>query len=140
MINRKSFWLTLALVNLCIVAFLGFTLRSKILFPLHFLDYSGLLSAHSHFAFSGWAGLSFVTLFIYDLLPKERYQRKIYQWILMAIEISALGMAFLFPFFGYNFVTIAFSTLYVIAIFLFVPIFIKDILRARPNKIAQLLS
>jgi len=138
--NRKSFWLTLALVNLCVVAFLGFTLRSKILFPLHFLDYSGLLSAHSHFAFAGWAGLSFVTLFIYDLLPKDLNERKIYQWILIAIEISAIGMAFLFPFFGYNFVTITFSTLYVIAISLFVPIFIKDILRARLNKIIQLLS
>jgi len=138
--EKKGLWLSISLFNLSIVAFLGFALRSKILFPLHFLDYSGLLSAHSHFAFAGWAGLSFVTLFIYDLLPKERYQRKIYQWILIAIEISALGMAFLFPFFGYNFVTITFSTLYVIAIFLFVPIFIKDILRARPNKITQLLS
>jgi len=138
--GKKGLWLSLGLFNLCIVALLGFALRSKILFPLHFLDYSGLLSAHSHFAFAGWAGLSFVTLFIYDLLPEERYQRKIYQWILMAIEISGLGMAFLFPFFGYNFVTIAFSTLYVIAIAVFVPAFIGDILSSQQNKIIKLLS
>jgi len=138
--NRKSFWLTLALVNLCIVAFLGFTLRSKILFPLHFLDYSGLLSAHSHFAFAGWAGLSFITLFIYEVLPQPLSQRKIYQWILTAIEISGLGMAFLFPFFGYNFVTIAFSTLYVVTILVFVPLFIIDVLRIKQNRIVRLLS
>ncbi|HSV09974.1 MAG TPA: hypothetical protein VLI68_04345 [Hanamia sp.] len=122
------------------MALLGFTLRSKILFPLHFLDYSGLLSAHSHFAFAGWAGLSLITLFIYDILPEELWQRKIYQWALTAIEVSALGMAFLFPFFGYNFATIAFSTLYVLTIFVFVPVFIKDVARTPQNNIVRLLS
>src|SRR5436190_22915388 len=106
--TKRSFWISLGLFNLCIVALLGLALRSKILFPLHFLDYSSLLSAHSHFAFAGWAGLSFVTLFIYDILPKEQHERKIYQWILTGIEISALGMALLFPFIGYNFITITF--------------------------------
>jgi len=138
--DKRSFWLTLSLLNLCIVALLGFTLRSKILFPLHFLDYSGLLSAHSHFAFAGWAGLSLITLFIYDILPEELSQRRIYQWALSAIEVSGLGMAFLFPFFGYNFVTIAFSTLYVLTIIVFVPVFIKDVLHTKQNSIVRLLS
>jgi len=138
--NRKSFWLTLALVNLCIVAFLGFTLRSKILFPLHFLDYGGLLSAHSHFAFAGWAGLSFITLFIYDILPDQFSQRKIYHWILIAVEFSGLGMAFLFPFYGYNLLTITFSTLYVLAIVIFVPVFIRDVSSSSLNNNVKLLS
>jgi hypothetical protein len=139
-INKRSFWLSLGLVNLCIVALLGFSLRSKILFPLHFLDYSGLLSAHSHFAFAGWAGLMLVTLFIYDILPETFSGKKIYQWILVSIEISGLGMALLFPFFGYNAVTIASSTLYVIAAVVFVPVFIRDVLKAPTNKTVKLLS
>ena len=102
MINRKSFWLTLAIVNLCIVAFLGFTLRSKILFPLSFIDFRSVESAHSHFAFGGWAGLSLITLFIYDILPEDLSRKKIYRWVLAAIEISSLGMAFFFPFIGYT--------------------------------------
>jgi hypothetical protein len=140
MINRRSFWLTLALINLSIVAFLGFALRSKILFPLHFLDYSGLLSAHSHFAFAGWAGLCFITLFIYDILPESLGQKKIYQWILTFVEISGLGMAFTFPFFGYNALTIVLSTLYVFAVLMFVPIFIKDILGSGKSSSVKLLS
>lgn len=138
--NKRSLWLTLALVNLCIVAFLGFSLRSKILFRLPFLDYSGLLSAHSHFAFAGWAGLSFLTLFIYDILPVNFSQKKIYQWVLVCVEISGLGMAFGFPFFGYNILTIVLSTLYVVAVTVFVPVFIKDILRTQVNQNVKLLS
>jgi hypothetical protein len=137
---KRSFWLSLGLVNLCIVALLGFALRSKILFPLHFLDYSGLLSAHSHFAFAGWAGLMLSTLFIYDILPENFSGKKIYQWILASIEISGLGMAFLFPFFGYNGVTIALSTLYVIAAVVFIPVFIRDVLKVRTSKTIKLLS
>jgi hypothetical protein len=138
--NKKSFWLTLALINLCLVAFLGFSLRSKILFPLPFLDYSGLLSAHSHFAFAGWAGLAFLTFFVYDILPETFSKKKIYQWILASIEISGLGMAIFFPFFGYNFLTIAFSTLYVLAIVVFVPVFMKDLSSTEVNKTVKLLS
>jgi hypothetical protein len=140
MINRRSFWLTLALINLCIVAFLGFSLRSKILFSLPFLDYSGLLSAHSHFAFAGWAGLALITMFIYDVLPETLSNKRIYQWVLASIEISGLGMAFLFPLFGYDHLTIAFSTLYIIGVVVFVPVFIKDIIKTPVNKNVKLLS
>jgi hypothetical protein len=139
-INKRSFWLSLGLVNLCIVALLGFSLRSKILFPLPFLDYSGLLSAHSHFAFAGWAGLMLITLFIYDILPDNLSKKKIYQLILASVEISGLGMALLFPFFGYNAVTIAFSTLYVIAAVVFIPVFIRDVLKGVTSKTIKLLS
>ncbi|MGZ3845808.1 MAG: hypothetical protein ACXVBH_07115 [Flavisolibacter sp.] len=138
--NKRSLWLTLALINLCIVAFLGFSLRSKILFPLPFLDYSGLLSAHSHFAFAGWAGLALITLLIYDVLPASLSQNKIYQRILTGIEISGLGMALGFPFYGYNVLTIALSTLYVMAVAVFVPLFVKDVLNSPANRSVKLLS
>jgi hypothetical protein len=138
--NKRSLWLSLALINLCVVALLGFSLRSKILFPLPFLDYSNLLSAHSHFAFAGWVGLSLITLFLYDVLPEQYSRRRIYQRILIAVETSSLGMALLFPFFGYNVLTITFSTLYVVAVALFVPIFIKDLLHTAVHKVVKLLS
>lgn len=138
--TNRSFWLSLSLVNLCVVAFLGFALRSKILFPLHFLDYSGLLSAHGNFAFSGWVGLSLITLFIYDVLPEQFSGKNIYHGILIAIEIGALGMAFTFPFFGYNTITSLFSGLYIIAALAFVLTFIKDILRTGAHRDVKLLS
>lgn len=137
--NRRSFWLTLGLINLSIVAFLGFVLRSKILFPLEFIDFRSTLSAHSHFAFAGWAGLSLLALLIYDILPEVSSKKKIYQWVLAAIEISSLGMAFLFPFLGYTGITIFFSTLYVAAVVVFVPVFIKDVLQNVQDKNVKLL-
>jgi hypothetical protein len=138
--RRRSFWLTLALINLSIVAFLGFILRSKILFPLDFIDFRSTLSAHSHFAFAGWAGLSLLTLLIYDILPDTSNKKKIYQWVLSIIEISSLGMALLFPFFGYTGITIFFSTLYVVAVVVFVPVFTKDVLQNVSDKNVKLLS
>jgi hypothetical protein len=137
--NRRSFWLTLALINLSIVAFLGFILRSKILFPLDFIDFRSTLSAHSHFAFAGWAGLSLLTLLIYDILPEVSSKKKIYQWVLAVIEISSLGMAFLFPFLGYTGITIFFSTLYVVGVVVFVPVFMKDALQNVSDKNVKLL-
>lgn len=138
--DKRSFWLTLAMINLCIVAFLGFSLRSKILFPLPFLDYSGLLSAHSHFAFAGWVGLSLITLFVYDVLPATLSNSRIYQLVLAGIEISGLGMAFGFPFYGYNSFTIAFSTVYVLAVAVFVPLFVRDVFNSSIERSVKLLS
>jgi hypothetical protein len=138
--NRRGFWISLALINLSIVAFLGFCLRSKILFPIPFIDYRYFLSAHSHFAFAGWAGLCLMTLLIYDLLPEYISQKKFYQWVLAGIEISSLGMAFSFPFHGYNAVSIFFSTLYIVVTVVFAPVFIKDILRFSNNGTIKLLS
>jgi hypothetical protein len=140
MTTKRSFWISLCLINLCIVAFLGFSLRSKILFSIPAVDYRNFLSAHSHFAFGGWAGLTLMTLLIFDLLPAEVSQKKIYQWILGGIEISSLGMALIFPFYGYNVFSISFSTLYIIVSFVFAPVFIKDIARSVTDRNVRLLS
>ena len=138
--NRKSFWISLALINLCIVAFLGFCLRSKILFTIPAINYRYFLSAHSHFAFGGWAGLSLVTFLVYDLLPSSLSEKKFYQWILAGIQVSSLGMAFSFPFVGYNAVSIFFSTLYIFVTVAFAPVFIKDVLKSALHKTVNLLS
>ncbi len=138
--NKRSFWLSLSVINLSIVALLGFTLRSKILFPLKFIDFRSVESAHSHFAFAGWVGLALLTLFIYDILPEAFSSKKIFQWLLAAIEISSLGMAFLFPFLGYTAITIFFSSLYVAAALVFVPVFINYLSKAQVNKSVKLLS
>ena len=138
--KQRGFWITLSLVNLCLVAFLGFCFRIKILFLIPFVNYRYFLSAHSHFAFAGWAGLALMTLLIYDLLPPAISQKKVYQWVLTGVEISSLGMAFSFPFFGYNAMSIFFSTLYIVVAVVFAPVFIKDLLRYSKNVTIRLLS
>ena len=75
---------------------------------------------------------------IYYRLISRR--KKIYQWILAGIEISSLGMAFTFPFYGYNAVSIFFSTLYIVVTVVFAPVFIKDVVKSNHHKTVRLLS
>lgn len=136
----KQTWIGLSLLNLCIVALLGFVLRSKILFPLSFVDYRNVLSAHSHFAFGGWVGLSLFVLLVYNLLPERVAQKPFYQWALAGTEISSLGMALCFPFLGYNVVSIFFSSLYIVMNYVFAPVFIKDVMLHVEGRSVRLLS
>jgi hypothetical protein len=138
--KRKNLWFTLALVNLCIVALLGMTLRTKLLFPLPFIDFKNFLSAHSHFAFGGWVTLALMVLYIDNILTPEQQQNKIYQWILWGIEITAFGMVVTFPFQGYALLSIIFSTLFIFFTYAFSWVFIKDIKRLRIQRPVKLLS
>ncbi len=138
MSGRKNFWIGVSLINLFIVALLGLLLRSKILFSLPFINYKNLLSAHSHFAFGGWAALALVTLLAYDLLSVG--DKKIYQWILWALLLTSLGMAFTFPFTGYALLSIIFSTLHIFCHYVFAFVFIKDVRKQVKEKSIRWLS
>lgn len=125
--KAKNLWVTLTLINLCIVALLGMTLRTKLLFTVRFIDFKNFLSAHSHFAFGGWVTLALMVLFITNLLTVEQQRRKIYQWILWGIEINSFGMAITFPFEGYALFSIIFSTLFIFFTYGFCWFFFKDL-------------
>jgi len=127
----KRFWIGLGLLNLGLVAMFGLLMRSKILFSIPFLDYRNLLSAHSHFAFSGWVGLVLIVFLIYDVMSPGLAEKKRYQVVLWGLEISSLGMAFTFPFTGYNAVSIFFSSAYILVTYVFGWLFFKD-LRQQP--------
>jgi hypothetical protein len=138
--SRKNFWITLCFLNLAVVALFGAIMRSKILFSIPFIDYRSILSAHSHFAFGGWVGLALITLLIYQLLPLHIAEKKIYQWILLGIEVSSVGMALTFPFIGYAFPSIFFSTLYILVSYVFGWTFFKDILLLKGEKVIRWLA
>ena len=138
MSSKKKFWIGVSLINLFIVALLGLLLRGKILFSLPFINYKNLLSAHSHFAFGGWAALALVTLLVYDLLSVG--DKKIYQWILWGLLLTSLGMAFTFPFTGYALFSIIFSSLHIFFHYAFAFVFIKDARKRVKEKSIQWLS
>lgn len=138
--KSRNLWYTLSLVNLCIVALLGMTLRSKLLFPLTFIDYKNFLSAHSHFAFGGWVTLALMILFIDNLLTEEQKKKNIYQWILWGIEITSFGMVITFPFQGYALFSIIFSTFFIFFTYAFSWQFIKDIRKTKKEKPVTLLG
>jgi hypothetical protein len=138
--KRKNLWVTLSLVNLCILALFGMTLRTKFVLPISFIDYKNFLSAHSHFAFGGWVTLALMILFIDNLLTDQQKQKTIYQWILGGIEVCALGMVISFPFHGYAFFSILFSTVFIFFTYAFSWVFVRDILKAGKDKLIRLLS
>ena len=138
--TKKNLWITLLLTNLCIVALLGTTLRTKFLFPLSFLNYQNFLSAHSHFAFGGWVTLGLMVLSIDKLLDEEQQQKRIYQWMLWGIEINSFGMLLTFPFEGYALLSIIFSTAFIFFTYAFSWVFIHDIKKTSRPMPVKLLS
>ena len=135
--RTKKLWVTLSLINLCITALLGMSLRTKFLFPIEFINYRYFISAHSHFAFAGWVTLALMFLYVYEVLPPDYRRKKIYQIALWAAELNALGMAVSFPFDGYAFFSTTFSTLFIFTTYLFAFVFIRDVLRAPVGRLRK---
>jgi hypothetical protein len=138
--KAKNLWVTLTLINLCIVALLGVTLRTKLLFTVRFIDFKNFLSAHSHFAFGGWVTLALMLLYITNLLTREQQQKKIYRLILWGIEINAFGMAITFPFEGYALLSIIFSTLFIFFTYGFSWFFFKDLRKTSVEPLVKSLA
>lgn len=136
-------WITIALVNLCMVAFLGMSLRTKYLFEIPIVDYRNLLSSHSHFAFGGWATLILMVLFLSQLIPAALQQKRVYQVLLWGIQLNAAGMLITFPITGYATFSIIFSTAFIFFTYAFSWIFIRDLRGhslAKPVKLLAIAS
>lgn len=137
--NKKT-WLTIALVNLSVVALLGVTLRAKIMFSIPGLDFKNILHAHSHFAFGGWVTLGILSLMTYELLPAAFSSRPVYKWLLGGILVNAAGMLISFPIWGYAFWSILFSTLFIFVTYAYTWVFIRDLLKSDPPASVKLLA
>lgn len=122
----KNAWITVCIVNLAIVAFLGFSLRTKFLFSIRFLDYRDLISTHSHFAFGGWVTLVLMVLLIDNFLSAPQQNKKTYTVILWGILLNSYGMLITFPIQGYGLWSITFSTLFIFFTYAFSWTFIRD--------------
>lgn len=126
--SRFLFWLRISFFNLLLVALIGLVLRYKIAFSLPFIDQKHLLHGHSHFAFAGWISMSLMAFLInyasrkkgVDLFPK-------YNWLLWGNLITAYGMLFSFPFQGYGFYSISFSTASIFISWAFSVLFWKEL-------------
>lgn len=137
--NSQKRWISLAIINLCIVATLGVLMRSKMVFDMPWIDYNRLVDTHGHFAFGGWAAFILATLMIYEL-PGDFYNKKIYQFLLGSILICSWATLFTSPFESCKFISEYISIGYIIVTYVFSWVFIRDILRATANKTVKLLS
>ncbi len=138
--KSKKIWVGIALVNLCVVALLGFVLRSKILFSIPFIDFKYLLHAHSHYAFGGWVSLALLVLMTYEILPRSVNKNKRYKWLLLCILVFAIGMLLSFPFQGYGLISILCSILFIFTTYAYSYLFIKHLIYTKNSRTVKLLS
>lgn len=131
-IHRISFerWTFLSFI---ILAFFGAILRYMLCYPLHGLNYMNILHAHSHYAFGGWVFLALVILVNRNLQQPVSASMK---WLLLFALISSLGMLVSFSLQGYKVVSIAFSTLFLLATYWFAVITLPRLrLKDHPNAV-----
>ena len=138
--NKLYRWIDLSLLNLCLVALIGLVLRSKIVFPLPFINYNYLLEAHAHFSFGGWATLILLVLVVHELLPESISGRPIYQWFLGAVAILSWGMLFSFTIWGPGGISEGISFIFVFLTYSFGSMLIRDLYKAKLNSSITLLA
>lgn len=128
MSNAYHKWVRIAIFNLLLVALLGFVMRYKIVFSLSWVHQKHVLHAHSHFAFSGWITQMLMVFLISCLQEKEKALRR-YEPVLKANLLTAYGMLLSFPFQGYGWISISFSTASILVSYWFAWLFWKDLNR-----------
>ncbi|MEO6820129.1 MAG: hypothetical protein ABI204_10405 [Ginsengibacter sp.] len=114
-------WILIALINFCVVALAGVTLRYKINFPLPMVNQKYLLHAHSHFAFDGWVAIALMTCMVNYLQRNNvatNYRK--YHWILLASCLTAYAMFISFIIEGYDTFSITFSSLSIFISYFFI--------------------
>ena len=125
---KTKLWIQIALINFCIVALAGVTLRYKINFPLPLINQKYLLHAHSHFAFYGWVAVALMALMVnYLLVNNVITNYKKYQWILALNCIVAYGLFISFTIQGYALYSISLSTLSIFISYFFIFFLWRDL-------------
>ncbi len=106
-----------------IVALLGVFMRMFHVVDITF-NYKNILHTHSHIALLGWVYTALTTL-IYKLFLSEKGKDKTFNKLFWSTQISIIGMMFSFPFTGYAFFSIVFSTLFLLNSYGFLWLFLK---------------
>ena len=119
-------WIKTSVIYLVIVALMGVLLRLMFFAPVSGINFKNILHAHSHVALLGWLYSAFFAALVYYFLPVEKANHKKYKKLFWITQIAVLGMLLSFPVQGYGAVSIAFSTMHIIASYFFIYYFLKD--------------
>lgn len=135
---RTRNWIQIALINFCVVASAGITMRYKINFPLSAVNQKHVLYAHSNFAFMGWVTLVLMVLMVNYLLRNgviTNYKK--YNWILAFACIAAYGMFVTFIIQAYGYYSISFSILSILVSYVFIICFWMDLNKVNDKSYAD---
>lgn len=106
-----------------IIGILGLVLRMFSVFEIP-INYRFIVHTHSHIALLGWVYTAITSLICITFL-KDKPILKRYKRIFWCTQITIVGMMLSFPFTGYALFSILFSTLFLIASYLFTHFFLK---------------
>jgi hypothetical protein len=125
---RTKQWVQVALINFCVVACAGLTMRYKINFSLPVVNQQYLMHGHSNFAFAGWVAIALMTLMVRYLVRNNvqtNYSK--YNFILGIDVVVCYGMFISFIIQGYAFWSITFSCLTILISYFFIFFYWKDL-------------
>jgi hypothetical protein len=114
LISRINYPKTI-LLNFVVLSLAGVVLRYLHCFPAN-LNYLNILHAHSHFAFAGWMFMALALLISRQIGQQDH---PAFKRILFLTLLYSFGMLVSFYIQGYKAVSIAFSTLFLIATYQF---------------------
>ena len=125
---RTKQWVQVALINFCVVASAGLTMRYKIKFSLPFVNQQNLMHGHSNFAFVGWLAIALMTLMV-RYLVRNNVQTNYRKYnLLLGIDVVicyAMFISFIVQ--GYAFWSITFACLTVFISYFFIFFYWRDL-------------
>ncbi|WP_430969051.1 hypothetical protein [Spongiimicrobium sp. 2-473A-2-J] len=113
----------LALLYFMLIALFGLLLRLFQLVDIPVV-YKYMVHTHSHIALLGWVYTALTTLLYKLYLDHAGIARK-YRKLFWGTQVTIIGMLLSFPFTGYALFSILFSTLFLIASYVFARLFFK---------------
>ncbi len=120
---------------LMIAVTLGLIMRSAFVFDLpESFDYRNIQHAHSHIALLGWlfALYSIVAIYLFQV-PWQKF--KTLFWLL---QFTVLGMLITFPIYGYDVLSVVFTSAQMLLSYLFVYKFFKEVDKTKVSPLAWL--
>lgn len=131
-------WIQVALINFCVVALAGVTMRYKIKFALPIVDQKYLMHAHSNFAFVGWVTIALMTLMIRYLVRSNIQTNYIkYRWLLIINTVAAYAMFIAFIIEGYDFWSNTLLFVIILVSYFFIYFYWKDLARVKDKSFCK---
>ncbi len=113
-------WIAITLVNFAIAAIMGLLLRLAFIIEVDWIDFKNMRHGHSHVALLGWLYLAFYSLIWLLFIPEEERNKRKYSILFWFTQSTVVGMMISFPVQGYGAFSIIFSTLHILASYVFV--------------------
>lgn len=132
-----SKWLTVSIINFCLVALAGVTLRYKINYALPVVNQKNLLHGHSNFAFTGWVTVVLMTLTVYYLQKqKAEFTPGKYNTIIGLNCVFAYGLFISFIIEGYDVFSLTFTCLSILTSYVFIGAYYSDLKKVTDPSLA----